>query len=134
VDNTERLRSLSVPTLVLWATQDNIFIFPAADQESLRASLDAAAEQRRMSYFWKQYGKKPLPASGAQEDDIGHNTHWNAPEAMARDLANCLRERGQPTKDLPHADPKSVRRVETAPEEAVLVARPARNCPPASAK
>ncbi|MDY0881903.1 alpha/beta fold hydrolase [Dongia soli] len=46
-DNTERLKKLAVSTLA------------------------AASQQAPM--FWKQYGRRPLPASGLQEDDIGHN-------------------------------------------------------------
>jgi pimeloyl-ACP methyl ester carboxylesterase len=132
VDNTERLKSLGAPTLVVWATQDNIF--PSPDQDALRASLDAAAAQCRASWFWKPYGRKPLPSSGNQEDDIGHNTQWDAPEAAARDIAAFLREGGRPTEDLPYQDPAGARRVLTAPGEAGLLAGPARNCPPAAAR
>lgn len=129
VDNGERLKGLSVPTLVIWATQDNVFL-ESPDQQSLRASLDAASARCRMSWFWKQYGRKPLPASGNQDDDLGHNTQWGAPEAVAADLAAFLKDGGEPVKDLPYADPGNVRRVLTSAAEARIIEGRARNCPP----
>jgi non-heme chloroperoxidase len=129
VDNTERLKNLAVPTLVIWATQDNVFL-ESPDQVAFRAALDEAAEQCSTGYFWKQYGTKPLPASGQQEDDIGHNVQWGAPQAVAIDLAAYLRDGGEPTKDLFYANPDDVGQVLTAPGEAVLVVRPPQNCSP----
>ncbi|MGH7359327.1 MAG: alpha/beta fold hydrolase, partial [Candidatus Rokuibacteriota bacterium] len=108
-DNTERLADLGVPTLVLWPTQDVTFV--ASDQVELKAALNQAVRACRMRYFFKEYGRKPLPASGLQEDDLGHNLQWGAPEAVARDLAAYLREDGEPTRDLPYADPADPRRV-----------------------
>jgi pimeloyl-ACP methyl ester carboxylesterase len=109
-DNREALKRLTVPTLVIWATQDNAF--PSADQAELRASLDAAAAACRASYVYKTYGKRALPASGQQESDIGHNVQWGAPRAVAADIAAFL-STGRPTPDLPFADPTNVARVLT---------------------
>ena len=109
VDNRDRLTRLTVPTLVIWATQDNVFL-DQPDQARLRASLDTAASACRTSYLFKTYGKRPLPASGQQEDDLGHNVQWGAPEAVAADIAAFI-ETGRPTADLPYADPNDVRRV-----------------------
>ena len=108
-DNTERLAELRVPTLVLWPTQD--VTFTASDQAELKAALDQAARTCRMRYHYKAYGRKPLPPSGLQEDDLGHNLQWGAAETVARDLAAYLREDGEPTRDLPYADPADPRRV-----------------------
>lgn len=77
----------------------------------VKAASDQAVRACRMRYFFKEYGRKPLPASGLQEDDLGHNLQWGAPEAVARDLAAYLREDGEPTRDLPYADPADPRRV-----------------------
>lgn len=126
-DNSERLAELRVPTLVLWPTQDVTFV--AADQVALKAALDQAVRACRMRYFFKEYGRQPLPASGLQEDDLGHNFHWGASEAVAQDLAAYLREGGEPTLDQPYADPEDVRRVLTAPGEARIVVGQAEGCP-----
>ena len=87
-DNTERLKHLSVPTLILWATQDGVFY--EADEKALRASLDVAVAGCKMEYYFKQYGKRPLSDTGSQTDDIGHNIQWGAPEQVASDIASYL--------------------------------------------
>lgn len=94
-DNRERLKSLSVPALILWASQDAIFY--ESDQDELLASLDVAAAGCKTSYYFKQYGKRPLGPDGIQIDDIGHNTQWGAPEEVAEDIESYLRH-GKPTK------------------------------------
>ncbi len=94
-DTAERLGRITVPMLVLWGTQDSIFL--ASDQDRLKASLRQAAT-RGVPIFWKRYGTKPLPPSGAQEDDIGHNVQWDAPDAVAADILSFIRE-GRPVGD-----------------------------------
>ncbi len=126
-DDRERLTAITVPTLVLWPTQDSFFPYTPY-QADLIASLDRAARGCNTSYVFKRYGTKPLPASGLQEDDLGHNLQWGAPEAVALDLASWLRDGGQPTRDHYFADPENVRRVSTSPGEAVLVERTTQNC------
>jgi pimeloyl-ACP methyl ester carboxylesterase len=127
-DNREQLSELTVPTLVLWPTQDNV-VPRSPYQTDLLASLDRAAARCNASYVFKQYGSKPLPASGIQEDDFGHNLQWGAPEAVALDLASWLRDGGQPTKDHHFADPENARRLVTKKGEAVRIERPATSCP-----
>lgn len=101
VDNTTRLHDLTVPTLVLWATQDAFF--PDADQADLRDSLDvAAAACEGATYHFKQYGKRPLSELGYQTDDLGHNTQWGAPAEVAADIARHM-QTGAPTKDWYYA-------------------------------
>jgi pimeloyl-ACP methyl ester carboxylesterase len=120
-DNREALTRLSVPTLVIWATQDNAF--PAdPDQAQLRAALDAAAAACRTTYVYKTYGKQALPASGQQESDIGHNVQWGAPRAVASDIASFIRT-GRPTAERPYADPTDVRRVLTERSVAAIEVR-----------
>lgn len=126
-DNTERLSGLGVPTLILWPTQDVTFV--AEDQVELKAALDPAVEACRMVYFHKEYGRQPLPPSGLQEDDLGHNMQWGASEAVARDLAAYLREGGEPTRDLYHADPDDIRTIVTAPGEAEVHVGARKGCP-----
>jgi pimeloyl-ACP methyl ester carboxylesterase len=101
-DNTERLKRLKVPTLVLWATQDNIFL--VADQVAIKAALAEAHKATGAAMFWKQYGLLPLPASGAQESDIGHNIQWGAPDAVAADIETFIKS-GAPLPVLTHAAP-----------------------------
>jgi pimeloyl-ACP methyl ester carboxylesterase len=108
-DNRAALAHLRVPTLVIWATQDNAFP-EEPDQARLRASLGAAAAACRTTWFFKTYGKEALPASGQQESDLGHNVQWGAPEAVAADIASFVRT-GRPTADLPYADPRRALRV-----------------------
>jgi pimeloyl-ACP methyl ester carboxylesterase len=100
-DNTERLKSLSVPTLVIWATQDSIYL--AKDQDEIKASLKDAAAKSGLTFYWKEFGKLPLPASGAQESDIGHNIQWSAAETVAKDIDSFITT-GQPTLDFAHSD------------------------------
>ncbi len=126
-DDRERLSETTVPTLVLWPTQDSFFPYTPY-QADLIASLDRAARGCSTSYVFKRYGTRPLPASGLQEDDLGHNLQWGAPEGVALDLASWLREGGRPTKDHYATDPGNVRRVVTSKGDAVLLERTARSC------
>ncbi len=101
-DNTTRLLKLSVPTLVLWASQDNIFL-PDPDQTSIKTALHDAAVRQNVTMYWKQYGLRKLPDSGAQEDDIGHNIQWGAQEEVAADINSFITE-GKPLPGVPHSD------------------------------
>ncbi len=114
-DNTERLKDLAVPTLVMWGTQDSIFL--ASDQDAIKASLVIAAECHGQPVYWKQYGELPLPASGYQETDIGHNIQWSAFHTVAKDI-NAFITEGAPTDDLVHS--------EAAPATSTLVVEPGR--------
>ena len=115
VDHAVRLEALEVPALVLWGTQD--LIFPAADQEELLARLDVAAADCASRYVFKAYGARPFPEDFVV-DDIGHNTQWALPEAVAADIDAFLRT-GEPTDDLYYATleaPKTVVKVPGAAE------------------
>jgi non-heme chloroperoxidase len=106
-DNGDHLEDLAVPALVLWATQDAVFT--ADDQDELLARLDIAAASCNSRWVYKQYGKRPLPADGVP-DDIGHNTQWALPKAVARDIDAWLRT-GEPTQELYYAaegDPQKI--------------------------
>ena len=127
-DSRSRLPGLTVPTLVIWATQDALF--PEPDQRRVRDALDGAIEGCNLDYyFYKTYGKAPLPASGLQETDIGHNVQWGAHEAIAADLAAWVAT-SRPTGDLPFADPSDPFRVVNDPGGAeVIERRRAATCP-----
>jgi pimeloyl-ACP methyl ester carboxylesterase len=99
IDNTTRLSNLTVPTLVLWGTQDSVFF-----KEPHQSALIAALKTSQAPFVWKQYGQAPLPASGSQENDIGHNLQWAAPRQVAADLLSFINT-GQPTADLHYAVP-----------------------------
>ena len=101
LNNADRLKDLKVPTLVIWATNDSVC--KMNDQSVLRNSLAIAAERHGTQYFWKQYGKKPLPESGIPDKEIAHNVQWAAPEAVAADLAAFFRKGGEPVRNLPYA-------------------------------
>lgn len=104
VNNTERLKKLSVPTLVLWATQDNAF--PKSDQNELKAALQKSVTCNNMTYVYKTYGRRPLPESGIQENDLGHNLQWAAFASVAEDI-NTFILTGKPTADLTYVDPET---------------------------
>jgi non-heme chloroperoxidase len=104
-DTQQRLEELTVPTLVIWATQDAFFLFDP-DQTRVQAALDGAIEACNLDvYFYKFYGKEPLPASGFQESDIGHNLQFGpAAETFGDDITAWVTT-GEPTTDLPYANP-----------------------------
>jgi pimeloyl-ACP methyl ester carboxylesterase len=98
--STKRLEDLRVPALVIWGVQDSVF-HAVPDQQAVRDLLVRAALRHRTTSYWKQYGVRPLPASGQQESDIGHNAQWDAPQTIAADIDSFIK-RGVPTHDLPH--------------------------------
>jgi pimeloyl-ACP methyl ester carboxylesterase len=117
VDNTQRLEHLNAPTFVVWATQD--FLFTPAIEQKLIDALTVAA-QNGGSFWWKQYGVLPPTADGSQTD-FGHNVVWEAPDALALDIASFL-VTGRPTNILFHSDyPSDIHRVVAEPGKAVLV-------------
>jgi non-heme chloroperoxidase len=127
-DTRVRLQQLTVPALVISATQDNFFP-QDPDQATLRASLDAAVDACRTSYYFKNYGAQPLPPSGFQESDLGHNTQWGAPEALAADITAWIAT-GEPTADLPYADPNDVQNLLIDVGGATIIERhPPAGCP-----
>lgn len=91
IDNCERLRRLTAPTLVLWATQDAI-CRERPEQEELLSSLKAASRLSGLRYASKRFGERPLPPSGATEDDLGHNFLWAIPERIAGAVAEFLEQ------------------------------------------
>ncbi len=112
-DNTERLKDMAVPTLVMWGVQDSIFL--ASDQDAVKASLAVAAKKHGQPIYWKEYGVLPLPASGFQETDIGHNLQWAAFDTVAKDIDAFIKT-GKPTNDLVHSAP--------APDISTLIVEP----------
>ncbi|MGH9868640.1 MAG: alpha/beta fold hydrolase [Candidatus Polarisedimenticolia bacterium] len=127
-DNTERLKDLSVPALVLWPSQDALFR-DVPEQAELKAVLKDAADRCRTTYHYKVYGRQPLPASGMQEGDVGHNLQWDAPEAVARDLASYLKEGGEPARELTYASPGDPRRIESIPSRDLFLIGRGERCP-----
>ncbi len=93
MDNTARLAALTTPTLVLWGTQDAIF-YKDPDQTGMIAALKTS----KAPWVFKQYGTVALPASGYQENEIGHNVQWEAPEQVAADIVSFMKT-GKPTAD-----------------------------------
>jgi non-heme chloroperoxidase len=109
VDNREALKNLKKPTLILWAKQDNAF--PAEpDQRQVKEAFQTAARTNGTRFIYKTYGKTPLPASGMQESDLGHNLHWGAPNEVAADIASFIKN-GLPTPGLPYANPNNIKQV-----------------------
>jgi pimeloyl-ACP methyl ester carboxylesterase len=101
-DNSERLKKLAVPTLVLWGSQDGIFLSDP-DQTAMKNVLREAGLKAHTTNYWKQYGIAPLRARGSQENDIGHNVQWDAPEAVARDIEAFITT-AAPIKELTYSE------------------------------
>lgn len=101
-DHTARLKAIKAPVLVMWATQDNIFV--DSDQKAIQRGLTEAAAANGTTSYWKQYGALPLPASGAQESDVGHNIQWSVHEVVAADIVSFIKT-GAPTVTLVHSAP-----------------------------
>jgi len=118
----ERLDLLSVPTLVLWGSEDAGL--NRASQDRLIELLRRAGQTHPGMYFyWKQYGVRPPPHSGDKHeaDDIGHNLSWEAPRQLAADIDSFVRT-GAPTRDLYRTDaPADIHKIVVEPGKAVLV-------------
>jgi pimeloyl-ACP methyl ester carboxylesterase len=118
----ERLENLSVPTLVLWGSEDAGL--DRASQQRLIDVLQAASHSHPgMVFYWKQYGVRPPPASGDKHDadDIGHNLSWEAPRQLARDIDRFVRT-GAPTPDLYRSDaPRDRQTIVVEPGKATVV-------------
>ncbi len=122
-DNTARLASLKTPILVLWGSQDSIF-YHEPDQIGIIDVLRKAASTNGIVAIWKQYGVDPLPASGAQETDIGHNVQWDAPDQVATDILSFIKT-GRPTPDLTRAVITSAgTTIKTEPGKATIITLP----------
>lgn len=109
VDNREALKNLKKPTLILWATQDNFFL-ETPDQQWVKEAFESAVRTNETRIIYKTYGKAPLPASGMQETDLGHNLHWGAPKAVAADIVSFI-ETGMPLQGIPYANPANKKEV-----------------------
>ena len=121
-DPPERLDTLSVPTLVLWGSEDAGL--SRASQERLMEVLRRASKTHKGMYFyWKQYGVRPPPPSGDKHeaDDIGHNLSWEAPRQLAADIDSFIRA-GAPTRDLYRTDaPADIHKIIVEPGKATVV-------------
>jgi pimeloyl-ACP methyl ester carboxylesterase len=117
-----RLETLTVPTLVLWGSEDSGL--SRTSQEELIALLRQASKAHRGMYFyWKQYGVRPPPPNGDKHhaDDIGHNLSWEAPLGLAADIDSFVRT-GAPTHDLYRTDaPTDIRKIVVEPGRAIIV-------------
>jgi pimeloyl-ACP methyl ester carboxylesterase len=118
----DRLDALSVPTLVLWGSEDAGL--NKASQDRLIALLRRASQTHAGMYFyWKQYGVRPPPPSRDKHDadDIGHNLSWEAPRQLAADIDSFVRT-GSPTRDLYRTDaPADVHKILVEPGKAVII-------------
>lgn len=116
-DNTARLRRLRTPALVLWAVQDDVF---SRDLEQTLIDALTAAARAGGSFWWKQYGVFPAPASGEQTD-FSHNLVWEAPAGIALDIDSYLAT-GRPTRTLYRSNyPIDVTQVVAEPGRATLI-------------
>jgi pimeloyl-ACP methyl ester carboxylesterase len=118
----DELEKLTVPTLVLWGSED--FYLSRGSQDALMDRLRQASRMHRGMYFyWKQYGVRPAPPSGDkhQADDIGHNLSWEAPQQLAADIESFVRH-GAPTRDRYRTDaPANIHRIIVEPGQATVV-------------
>jgi len=120
-DSPERLDTLSIPTLVLWGSEDAGL--SRASQDRLIALLRRASQIHGMYFYWKQYGVRPPPSTGNKHDadDIGHNLSWEAPRQLAADIDSFVRT-GAPTRDLYRTDaPTDIHKILAEPGKAIIV-------------
>jgi len=119
-DNTQRLERLKIPTFVLWSIQDDVF---SPDVEQKLIDTLTVAARNGGSFWWKQYGALPPPSDGSQTD-LGHNIVWEAPGAVALDIASFL-VLGRPTNVLFHTDyPTDIHHIVAEPGKAILIHQP----------
>ena len=111
VDYRAALRNLNIPTLILWATQDNMFT-EEPDQRWVKEAFRAANAATGVPVIYKTYGKTPLPASGQQVNELGHNLHFGAPNEVAADIASFV-QKGAPVRGTPYANPHNIKQVVT---------------------
>ncbi|HEV7613874.1 MAG TPA: alpha/beta hydrolase [Steroidobacteraceae bacterium] len=117
-----RLETLTVPTLVLWGSEDS-GLSRASQDELIGVLRQASKAHRGMYFYWKQYGVRPPPPTGDKHDadDIGHNLSWEAPRAFAADIDSFVRT-GAPTRDLYRTDaPANIRKIIVEPGRAIVV-------------
>jgi pimeloyl-ACP methyl ester carboxylesterase len=117
-----RLDALSVPTLVLWGSED-AGLSRASQDRLIELLREASEASPGMYFYWKQYGVRPPPPSGDkhQADDIGHNLSWEAPRQLAADIDSFVRT-GAPTRDLYRTDaPADIRKILIVPGQATIV-------------
>ena len=74
---------------------------PALSPTRLKRYLGWAWPSGMWFNFWKEYGIVPLPQSGTEQTDIGHNVQWGAPDPVA---ADAFIKTSAPTADLAHSD------------------------------
>jgi pimeloyl-ACP methyl ester carboxylesterase len=117
-----RLDTLSIPTLVLWGSED-AGLSRGSQDRLIEVLRQASRSHPGMYFYWKQYGVRPAPPSGDkhQADDIGHNLSWEAPRQLAADIDSFVRT-GAPTRDLYRTDaPTDIRKIIVEPGKAVIV-------------
>jgi pimeloyl-ACP methyl ester carboxylesterase len=117
----DRPDGLTVPTLVLWGSEDS-GLDRASQDRLMDLLMQASRTHRGMYFYWKQYGVRPPPASGDKHDadDIGHNLSWEAPRQLAADIDSFVRS-GAPTRDLYRTDaPADIHRIIVEPGNAII--------------
>jgi pimeloyl-ACP methyl ester carboxylesterase len=117
----DKLDSLTVPTLVLWGSED-AGLSRASQVRLMELLTQASRTHQGMYFYWKQYGVRPPPASGDKHDadDIGHNLSWEAPRQLAADIESFVRT-GAPTRDLYRTDaPADIHRIIAEPGKAIM--------------
>jgi pimeloyl-ACP methyl ester carboxylesterase len=117
----DKLDALTVPTLVLWGSEDAGLSRDSQDR-LMELLKQASLTHKGMYFYWKQYGVRPPPASGDKHDadDIGHNLSWEAPRQLAADIDSFVRT-GAPTRDLYRSGaPADIHKIITEAGKAVI--------------
>ncbi|MDB5581455.1 MAG: hypothetical protein JWR80_6631 [Bradyrhizobium sp.] len=99
-DNTERLKGLNLPVLILWGSRDDLFQ-RTPDQDGIIAALRATPALVSSPMTWKAYGRNHLPID-TSSPDIAHGVIWDAPQDVAHDILRFL-ETGRPVDNWVYA-------------------------------
>jgi non-heme chloroperoxidase len=102
IDYRAALQNLKIPTLILWATHDEVTT--AKDQEQVKSAFQAAAKLQAPNVIYKVYGKSIFAGAEIPYNDLGHNMHWAAHKAVAADV-NSFILAGKALTNLPCVNP-----------------------------
>ena len=83
VDNSQRMKKLKVPTLIIWGSGDDLTT--KLDQDRLLSSCEAAYERNATPIYFRSYR-----GDGSGSSLPGHNMHWGNAKKVASDILEFM--------------------------------------------